>query len=74
MLSVQFADIWLDALGKSEMRCENYAIYKRSSWACARMQSGSGAEVEALMQLALAQLELTPPPNFFMHSCNATAW
>ena len=26
----------------------------------------SGAEVQALMQLALAQIKLTPPPNFFM--------
>ena len=29
----------------------------------------SGAEVQALTRLALARLELTPPPNFFTVDC-----
>ena len=40
------------------------AIYRRGSWACTCMRSS--AEVQALTWLALARLELTPPPNFFM--------
>ena len=36
--------------------------------ACARMQYGSGAEIEALTLLMLAWLELTPPPNIFIVS------
>ena len=65
MLGVQLADVSTrcSSHAKAKRGAKLMAIYRRGSWACARMRSG--AEVQALTRLALARLELTPPPNFF---------
>ena len=69
MLRVQLADVSTRCSshpqGKVKRGAKMMAIYRRGSSAPELARVRSDAEVQALMRLALARLELTPPPNFF---------